>query len=145
MSRKVLLATEPELEREEIPSSSNRSFGLVFSVAFAVVGFWPLLNGHPLRYWALIIAFVFLLLASFVPRILQPLNMLWGRFGALMHRIVAPIIMTVMFFLVVTPMAIIMRRVGKDPLRLGLDRNAKTYWIERHPAGPEPQTMTRQF
>jgi len=145
MSNKVLLATEPELEREEIPSSSDRSFGLVFSIAFAVIGFWPLLNAHSARYWALIVSCIFLLLAGFAPRVLRPLNMLWGWLGALLHRIVTPIVMYVVFFLGVTPVAWIMRALGNDPLRLGLDKNAKSYWIERQPAGPEPQTMTRQF
>jgi predicted membrane metal-binding protein len=145
VSRKALLATEPELEREEISSSSDRSFGFVFSVVFALVALWPLLDGRPPRYWAVLIACIFLFLAGFAPRILRLLNMLWSRVGALLHRIVTPLVMSAVFFLVVTPTACIMRAFGKDPLRLRLDRNAKSYWIERQPAGPEPQTMTRQF
>jgi Saxitoxin biosynthesis operon protein SxtJ len=145
VSRKVLVAIEPEVEREEVTSSSDRSFGYVFSIAFTVIGLWPLLDGRSPRYWALAIACIFLLLAGFAPRILRPLNMLWGRLGALLHRIVTPIVMSVVFFLVVTPLAYIMQALGKDPLRLRWDKNAKSYWIEREPAGPEPQTMTRQF
>jgi hypothetical protein len=144
-SGKLLLATEPKLEGGEVPSSSNRSFGLVFSVAFVIIGLWPLYYGHSARYWAFIIASVFLLLAGFVPRILGPLNMLWSWLGALLHRIVTPIVMSVIFFLVLTPVAYAMKAFGKDPLRLGWDKNAKSYWIERKPAGPEPQTMTQQF
>ena len=145
MSQKALLATEPELEPEDISSSTDRSFGLVFSVVFVVVALWPLLDGRPPRYWALLIACIFLFLAGFAPQILRPLNILWGRLGALLHRIVTPLVMSAVFFLVVTPTACIMRAFGKDPLRLRLDKNAKSYWIERQPAGPEPQTMTRQF
>ena len=145
MQGKVLLATEPELAHEQTPSSGERSFGLVFSAAFVVVGLWPLLHGHSIRYWALLIACIFLLLAGLAPRTLRPLNLLWGKFGNLLHRVVSPIVMGVVFFLVVTPIATIMRVLGKDPLRLGWDKEALNYWIERQPAGPDPQTMTRQF
>ena len=145
MSGKVLLATEPELEREDFSSGSDRSFALVFAVAFTVIGLWPLLSEHPPRYWALLIACIFLILAGLAPWILRPLNILWGRFGTLLHRIAAPLVMGVVFFLVVTPVAWVIRILGKDPLRLRFDNNEKSYWIERQPPGPNPQTMTRQF
>jgi hypothetical protein len=145
VSRKLLLATEPELEPEEISFGSDRRFGLVFCVVFLVIALWPLLDGRTPRYWALLISCFFFLLAAFAPRILGPLKMLWGKLGARLHHIVMPIIMHLVFFLVVTPVACSMRALGKDPMRLNLDKNAKSYWIERQPAGPEPQTMTRQF
>jgi hypothetical protein len=145
MSKRVLLATEPDLEREDVSPGSDRSFGLVFAAAFIVVGLWPLLSEHSPRYWALLLACVFSILAALAPWILRPLNMLWGRFGALLHRIVAPLVMSVVFFLVVTPLAWAMRILGKDPLRLRSHENEKSYWIKRQPPGPDPQTMKRQF
>jgi hypothetical protein len=145
VSRKILVAIEPELEGEEVSLGSDRSFGLVFTAAFVVVGLWPLLSGHVPRYWALGVAAVFLLLTGLAPQVLRPLNILWGRFGALVHRVVAPLVMSAVFFLVVTPVAWIIRALGKDPLRLRIDQNEKSYWLERQPPGPDPQTMTRQF
>jgi hypothetical protein len=145
VSKRILLATEPDHERVEVALGSDRSFGLVFSVAFALIGVWPLLSERAPRYWALLVAAVFLLLAGAVPWILHPLNVLWGRFGALLHRVVAPLVMSIVFFLVVSPVAWVIRILGKDPLLLAFNRDGKSYWIERQPPGPDPQTMTRQF
>jgi hypothetical protein len=145
MSKKVLLATEPEFDREEVSPGSERSFGLVFTIAFAVISLWPLISERSPRYWALVIATIFLILTGLCPWILRPLNILWGRFGALLHRIVAPLVMGVVFFFVVTPLAVVIRFLGKDPLRLRFGQVDRSYWIERQPPGPDPQTMTRQF
>ena len=80
-----------------------------------------------------------------VPKVLAPLNWLWTKFALLLHAIVNPIAMILLFFTIVTPIALIMRATGKDLLRLRLDPDAPTYWIERRPPGPEPATMPRQF
>ena len=80
-----------------------------------------------------------------MPKILSPLNRLWFRFGLLLHHIVNPVVMALLFFTTVTPMALIMRLLGKDPLRRKFDPEADSYWIPRQPAGPAPETMKNQF
>ncbi len=130
---------------EEVKGSSDRSFGLVFTVVFAVIGCWPLIDAAQPRWWALALAGLFLLAALVRPALLAPLNRIWLRFGLLLHRVVNPIVMGFLFFLVVTPTGLLMRMTGKDPLRLRPDPEAKTYWIEREPPGPAPETMKNQF
>jgi predicted membrane metal-binding protein len=130
---------------EEVKVSSERSFGFVFATVFVVIGLLPLFHRNPVRLWSLGIAAVFLVLALAAPRALAPLNRLWMKFGLLLHAIVNPVVMAFLFFSTVTPIALLMRIRGKDPLRLKLDPNAKTYWIDRTPPGPSPDTMPRQF
>lgn len=131
--------------RREIKAGSERALGIVFAVVLLLIGLWPLLGGAPVRPWALIAAGVFLALGLLAPKLLRPLNKAWFLFGKFLHKIVNPIIMGLVFFTTVTPTAIIMRLMGKDPLRRKLDPEAKSYWIERDPPGPDPQTMHRQF
>jgi predicted membrane metal-binding protein len=126
-------------------TSSDRSFGIVFCVVFAIIGLWPLIRGAEPRWWSVGVAVAFLVLALAAPKTLAPLNRLWTKFGLLLHRITNPIIMGLVFFLAVTPTALIMRLLGKDPLHRRIDRDAKSYWIERKPPGPEPDTMHNQF
>lgn len=128
-----------------VEMGSERSFGLVFAVVFALVGLWPLKDGGDARPWALAIALAFLLTALAMPRLLKPLNVLWFRFGLLLHHVVTPVVMGLLFFLTVTPVGLLMRATGKDPLRLGRDPDAPSYWIDRAPPGPAPETMKNQF
>ena len=130
---------------EAVSGSSNRSFGLTFAIVFAIVALWPLIRGRSVRGWALIVAAAFLLAALVLPRVLAPLNRLWLRLGLLLHTCMSPVIMGLVFFTTVTPIGLLRRLLGQDPLRLRLDRDAATYWIERHPPGPAPDTMPRQF
>lgn len=130
---------------ESVQSGSNRSFGFVFASFFGIVGLLPLLTGSASKPWALIVAGIFLLVAIVHPRVLAPLNRLWFRFGLLLHKIVSPIMLAIMFFLVITPIGLLMRALGKDPLRLRLDKKATSYWIERTPPGPSPDTLGDQF
>ena len=130
---------------EEAKASSERTFGLVFAAVFLIIGLWPLLHREAVRLWSLGIAVAFLVLAFVAPRTLVPLNRLWMKLGLLLHAIVNPVIMAFLFFTTVTPIALIMRLSGKDPLRLKLDPAARTYWIDRTPPGPAPDTMPRQF
>ena len=130
----------------EVKISSERSFGMVFATVFAIVGLFPLTGpGGQIRFWALGVALAFLVLGFIAPNVLAPLNRLWAKFGLLLHHIMNPLIMGLIFFLAVTPTALIMRAMGKDPLRLRLDRGARSYWIERDPPGPAPETMKNQF
>jgi hypothetical protein len=130
---------------EEIKGSSNRSFGLVFFVFFAIVSLWPVLFGNPLRWWTAPIALLFLLISFVAPQILTPLNRAWTRLGLLMHRVVNPLIMGLLFFVAITPMGLMLRLLGKDLLRLKRDPKAQSYWIVRDPPGPAADSMRRQF
>ena len=132
--------------REDGPKSgSERSFGIVFAVVFTIIGLWPLWDGGPFRLWALAGAGIFLAAGLFFPALLRPLNRFWFNLGMVLHNIVNPLVMGFLFYLTVTPIALIMRAVGKDPLHRKFDGQAKSYWIERDPAGPAPETMRRQF
>lgn len=135
-----------DLERDDTPKAgSERGFGIVFAVVFAVIGLWPLLDGGPVRIWALAVAGVFLAAGLLVPAVLRPLNRLWFLFGMALHKVVSPLVMGLLFYLTVTPIALIMQIVGKDPLNRRFNKDAKSYWIEREPPGPAPETMRQQF
>ena len=126
---------------DDIKIGSNRSFGLVFSIVFLLIAIYPLINSEELRVWSLIIAIIFLVLGLINSKILTPLNKLWFKFGILLGRIVSPVIMGLIFFLVVTPIALIMRIIGKDLLNLKFNKE-KSYWIEK--TGPKSK-MKNQF
>ena len=126
---------------DDIKISSNRSFGIVFFVVFFLVAIYPLIHNEEIRIWSLIISIIFLILGLINSRILNPLNKLWFKFGILLGKIVSPIIMGIIFFLVVTPIGFIMRILGKDLLNLKFNRN-KSYWIEK--TGPKSK-MKNQF
>jgi len=139
-------STHEDFSREHvIKGSSDRSFGLVFAGFFALVGFWPLVHGESPRWWSIGLGAAFLVVAYARPSLLAKPNLWWMKFGLLLAKIVNPIVMGLVFYLTVMPTAVIMRIMGKDPLRLKLDRSAKTYWIERKPPGPAPDTMSQQF
>jgi hypothetical protein len=131
--------------RRPVKQSSDRAFGLVFTGVFLLVGLWPLWGGAGPRWWALGLAGLFLVAGLAVPRVLRPLNRAWTRFGQLLHRVVNPVVMALLFFGVITPIGLLRRAVVRDPLRLARDPEAKSYWIERDPPGPAPETMTQQF
>ncbi len=135
-----------DLDRhDEVKGSSERSFGIVFAVVFGLVGLWPLTGGGWPRWWALAVAALFLVVALARPKLLKWPNRLWFLFGQLLHRIVNPIVMGLMFFTTVLPIGLILRAVGKDLLHLRFDPDAESYWMRRDPPGPGPGTMTRQF
>ena len=122
--------------------SSPKSFGVVFSIVFLIVALYPLINSEGLRIWALSVSAIFLLLAFTAPKILNLPNKLWFKFGILLGSIIAPIVMALVYFITVLPTGIIMRLLGKDLLKQKLDKNTKSYWIERkEPMGP----MKNQF
>jgi len=126
---------------DDIKISSNKSFGIVFFIVFLIIAFYPLTNQADIRIWSLIISLIFLLLGLLNSKILTPLNKLWFKFGIFLGKIVSPIIMGVIFFLVVTPTAYIMRILKKDLLNLKLN-DSKSYWIEKK----EPNSkMKNQF
>ncbi len=130
----------------ETKIGSERTFGFVFFVFFVLLGGWNFYKDNPEWGWSWIgIAGLFAILALTFPRALKGPNVLWFRFGLLLHRIISPLILGLIFFVAVTPTALIMRMLGKDLLNLRLDSNAKSYWIRRNPPGPEPRSMGNQF
>ena len=130
---------------EVIEGGSNRSFGITFAIVFAVIGLLPLLSGSSVRLWSLVASTLFLLCALLLPSVLAPLNRAWLWFGLRLHRIVSPVVLGIMFFLVITPIGLAMRALGKDPLRLKFDKVSSSYWIERTPPGPPPESFKDQF
>ncbi len=134
-----------DYRRPEVKSSTDRSFGIVIAVVFAIVALWPLTGDGKPRIWAAAIAGAFLAVALTRPSALAPLNRAWTAFGSVLHNITNPLIMGLVFYGAVVPTALIMRALGKDPLRRRFDRDTKSYWIERDPPGPEPDSMKRQF
>jgi hypothetical protein len=137
--------THESFDRYEVKASSDRSFGLVFAAIFAILAAWPVVSGGALRLWALALAVVFLAAALAYPRILHPLNRLWFRIGALLHQVVTPIVMALIFCFGVVPTALIMRMRHRDPLRLDVHRHGETNWVVRVPPGPSPDSMKRLF
>ena len=128
-------------EYNDIKISSNRSFGVVFFIVFLLIALYPLLNNNEVRLWSLIISVLFLILGILNSKILSPLNKIWFKFGLILGKIISPIIMGIIFFLVVTPIGFIMKLLGKDLINLKFN-NKKSYWIEK--SGPKSK-MKNQF
>ena len=127
--------------KNDIEISSNRSFGIVFFIVFFLIGIYPLFNDGNLRVWTLIISIIFLILGLVNSKILLPLNKLWFKFGILLGLVISPLVMGIIFFLVITPISLILRVIGKDVLNLKKNNN-KTYWIEKP---DQKSTMKNQF
>jgi hypothetical protein len=125
----------------KIKISSNRNFGIVFFAVFLIIAFWPLLNHNEIRYWSLIISLVFFILGIINSKLLTPLNKIWFKFGILLGNIISPIVLALIFFLIVTPTAIIMKIIGKDILNLK-KKNIKSYWIKKN---SNKNSMKNQF
>ena len=121
---------------------SNRSFGLVFFVVFLILGLWPIKSGGDINIFLILISLIFLFLAIIKSKFLTPLNKLWFKFGIKLGAIIAPIVMGVVFFLVVTPIGIIMKITGRDLINKKINKNIKTYWLNRKKA---VGSMKRQF
>src|SRR5262249_17227635 len=139
-------STNERLTREEQATlGSERSFAIVMTVALAIIAginFW-----HDGRIWPWLgaIAVLFVVAGYFVPAALKPLNRLWFKLSLLLHAVINPIIMGLVFYGAVLPTGLVMRALGKDLLRLKIDRGSDSYWIKRQPPGPAPQTMKDQF
>ena len=122
--------------------SSEKSFGVVFSIVFLIFALYPLTSSASIHIWALAVSAIFLLFAFLAPSIFILPNRLWFKFGMLLGSIVAPIVMLLVYFFTVLPVGLIMRLLGKDTLKQKLDKSAKSYWIERRePIG----SMKNQF
>lgn len=133
------------VSHDDVTPGSERGFGLVFAAVFALVAVWPLIGGGAVRLWAAGAAGAFFALAFLAPCLLRPLNIVWFKFGLVLHKIVNPIVMGGIFFVTITPIALLMRAIGKDPLHRRPDPHADSYWIVRAPPGPDPESMKNQF
>ena len=126
---------------DDIKLGSNKSFGIVFFVVFLLISLYPLLNNESIRLWSLIISLIFLILGILNSKILSPLNKIWFKFGIFLGKIISPLVMGFIFFLVVTPIGFLMRLLGKDVLNLKYN-DYKSYWIKK--TGPKSK-MKNQF
>jgi hypothetical protein len=130
----------------EIKSSSDRSFGFVFAVVFAILGFFPYLAGSgQVHIWAFFASVILLIISFTKPSLLAPFNRIWTRIGLLLQKVVSPVVLGVMFYLIITPFGLVMRMLGNDLLSLKLDKSALSYWIHRTPPGPSPKSMKNQY
>ena len=118
------------MKENNIKIGTNKSFGIVFFLFFLIVSLFPLFKDGNIRVWSLIIAIIFLILGLLNSKFLTPLNKIWFKFGILLGNFVSPIVMSIVFFVIVTPTSIIMRVLGKNLLNLKKG-NKKTYWVER--------------
>ena len=126
---------------DDIKIGSNRSLGIVFFIVFLLIAIYPLINQGEIRVWSVLISLLFLILGIINSKILTPLNKAWFKFGIFLGKIISPIIMGIIFFLVVTPIAFLMRMLKKDLLNLKYNKNS-SYWIEK----TDPKsTMKNQF
>ena len=130
------------MEKTSVKISSNRSFGFLFFIVFLVISLWPLKSQEDLRLWAFILALIFFVLGILNSKFLTPLNKLWMKFGIFLGSIISPFVMGIVFFMVVTPVGLIMRFLGKDLLRIKKSKFVSTYWISRE---KQNNTMKRQF
>jgi len=121
--------------------SSNRSFGIIFFIVFLLISVWPIMDGQEPRVWSIIISLIFLILGILNSKILTPFNLAWIKLGEILGRFIAPVVMAVIYFLIVTPIGLLMRIIGKDLLNIKFSQNS-SYWIKREKnLGP----MKRQF
>jgi|TARA_B100000959_G_scaffold205442_1_gene215352 hypothetical protein len=124
-----------------IQIGSNKSFGLVFFIFFLIIGIYPLINDNDLRFWSLALSLIFFCLGMLNSKLLTPLNLAWFKLGLLLGKVISPIIMGIIFFIVVTPIAILMKLFKKDLLNLFFNESS-TYWIKK--TGPKSK-MKNQF
>ena len=120
---------------------SEKSFGILFGFIFLIISFWPLLSSNNIRLWALIIGFIFFIIAFLNPIILGPLSKIWIKFGEILGKIIAPAVMALVYFFILTPVSLVVRAFGKDLLRLKFSKKM-TYWIKRE---KKINSMDKQF
>ena len=118
------------MKKNNIKISSNRSFGIVFFLFFLIVSIFPLFKDGNIRIWSFILSLIFLILGLINSEFLTPLNQLWFKVGLLLGKLISPIVMGLVFFIVVTPTGLIMKLLKKDILKLRKN-SSKTYWVER--------------
>ena len=123
-------------------STQNRSFGILFFIVFLFLSFWPLTKNGSLNFYFLFISLVFLLLGLLNSRILSPLNKVWIKLGEILGKIIAPLVMAVVYFIILTPISLLVRSFGKDLIGLKFKKDINTYWIKRK---KDLGSMDKQF
>jgi len=123
-----------------IKKKDNIIFGITFSAIFLIIALWPLLDGLNLRTWSLVTSAAFVMISFTFPNVFTYLNLWWIKLGYFLGRIISPIVMGIVFFIIVTPIGLLLRLFGKDILRL--KRNKNSYWINRD---YKIQSMKKQF
>lgn len=121
---------------------TNRNFGLVFFIFFLIISIWPLIDGGTLRIWSIVISLAFLFLGLLNSKILSPLNLLWMKFGELLGKVIAPMVLSLIYFLVITPIGLLMRLIGKDFMKKNFSKKNNSYWIKR---SKNVGSMKKQF
>ena len=121
--------------------SSEKSFGILFFIVFLLIAIWPLFGDGSIRYWSLVLAFIFFGIALLKQELLKPLNIAWIKFGEMLGKVIAPIVMALVFFIILTPTSIIVRLFGKDLLKLKFSKDS-SYWIKRE---KNITSMDKQF
>ncbi len=119
----------------------NLSFGILFFIVFALIAFWPFLSGEKIRLWAVLLSFIFLILGVLNSQLLTPLKKIWIKIGIILGKIIAPLVMALIYFIIITPISILIKIFGKDVLKMKLD-NSKSYWIKRK---KQLHSMRKQF
>ena len=112
-------------------TTQNRSFGLLFFIVFLAFAFWLLIKKGEINLYLISISLIFLILGLLNSKILTPLNKSWIKFGELLGRIIAPIVMGIVYFIILTPISLLVRLFGKDLIGMKFNKNLKTYWIKR--------------
>jgi hypothetical protein len=136
---------ESNTPHSEVKRGSDRNFGLVFVGFFCLIAASMAWYGNNSYKYYLLVAFVLCIISIVSPNILRPLNILWFKFGMVLHQIISPIILGLLFFTVVTPTGLLMRIFGKRPLNLRFDSKLSTYWVIRNPPGPQSDSFKNQF
>ena len=111
--------------------SSEKSFGILFGIVFIIIALWPLISSGNIRFWALAVSIIFFLIAFVKPKIFKPFNKIWIKFGEILGIVIAPIVMGVVYFFVLTPTSLLVRLFGKDLLSLKLSKSLKSYWQKK--------------
>jgi hypothetical protein len=145
MKDKYFGAHEFQAREEGVKVSSERNFGLVFAGLFTLLGTLSFYHGGTHWYYWFPLAALFAVFAYAAPGVLAPLNRLWAKFGHLLHTIISPLLLGILFYVCIVPIGLLMRLSGKDPMRCKFDPATKSYWIVRTPPGPAPETFKNQF
>jgi hypothetical protein len=135
---------EKPIAHSEVKIGSPRNFGIVFAVAFSVIALLPLFDNADIRIWALVVATTLFLIALKMPRVLQPLNHLWFKFGMILGRVVAPVFLALVFFLVFTPFGFAMRLISKKHI-LARQGDKSTYWVSRDEEADKLNSFKNQY